>query len=118
MDTLQKWALLKDIYGDEPQRDRVLDKLLEGTLSDYRQRRRGYQTALQAFEPRHEMDSAGFYPQFELGSLGDEMDFFEWAGLYELHQNLLSRIYRLELPHEPMSLEKVLTCVSKDSTER
>jgi hypothetical protein len=42
------------------------------------------------------MDSAIFYQQFEAGELGDAMDFCEWAGLYELRQDLLDKIERLE----------------------
>ena len=42
------------------------------------------------------MDSATFYRRFEAGELGDAMDFFEWAGLYELRQDLLEKIRRVE----------------------
>jgi len=31
-----------------------------------------------------------------LRELGDAMDFFEWAGLYELRQDILEKIRRLE----------------------
>jgi hypothetical protein len=42
------------------------------------------------------MDSATFYQRFEAGELGDAMDFFEWAGLYELRQDLLDKMHRVE----------------------
>ena len=42
------------------------------------------------------MDSASFYEQFEAGELGDAMDFCEWAGLFELRQDLLDQVRRLE----------------------
>jgi hypothetical protein len=42
------------------------------------------------------MDSGTFYQRFEAGELGDAMDFFEWAGLYELGKDLLGKIRRLE----------------------
>ena len=96
MDALKKLELLKDICDDEPKLDLVLGKLLEGTLSDYRRRLSDYQALLHEFEQRYEMESEVFYRQFEAGSLGDDMDFFEWAGLYELFQDLLSRVHRLE----------------------
>jgi hypothetical protein len=37
-----------------------------------------------------------FYQRFEDGGMGDAMDFFEWAGLYELHQSLQGKVSRLE----------------------
>jgi hypothetical protein len=48
------------------------------------------------FERRYSMDSAEFYRRFEDGELGDAMDFFEWAGMYELRQDILEKIKRLE----------------------
>jgi hypothetical protein len=38
------------------------------------------------------MESDAFYLRFEDGELGDAMDFFEWAGLYELRQDLVEKI--------------------------
>ena len=96
MDTAKKLELLKDVYNDETALDLVLGKLLEGTLSDCRLRLQHYASALQDFEHRHEMDSEAFYRRFEEGELGDSMDFFEWAGLFELHLDLQSKIRRLE----------------------
>jgi hypothetical protein len=96
VDTSQKLEILKDVYSDETALGLVLGKLLEGTLSDYRLRLQYYASALQEFEHRHEMSSEIFYRRFEEGQLGDAMDFFEWAGLFELHQELLSKIRRLE----------------------
>lgn len=96
VDTAQKLEVLKDVYSDETALDLVLGKLLEGTLSDYRLRLQHYASALQEFEYRHKMSSEVFYRRFEEGDLGDSMDFFEWAGLFELHQDLSSKIRRLE----------------------
>ena len=42
------------------------------------------------------MDSNTFYERFEAGEMGDAMDFFEWAGLYQLRQDILEKIHRLE----------------------
>ena len=43
------------------------------------------------------MESATFYRRFEAGELGDAMDFFEWAGLYELREDIVKKIQRLEM---------------------
>ena len=96
MSALQKLEVLKDVYVDAGALDRVLAKLLEAVLSEYRLRQQRYEQALQEFESRYAMDSATFYQRFEAGALGDPMDFFEWAGLYELDQDLLGKIRRLE----------------------
>jgi len=96
MNTLQKLEVLKDVYVDEAALDRVLAKLLEALLSEYRLRLQRHEQSLHEFESRYEMDSATFYQRFEAGELGDAMDFFEWAGLYELGQDLLAKIRRLE----------------------
>ncbi len=42
------------------------------------------------------MDSKAFHELFQAGKIGDSMDFFEWAGLYELRQNIVEKIHRLE----------------------
>ena len=96
MNALQKLDVLKDVYEDEAALDLVLVKLLEATLGEYRLRLRRYEQNLKEFESRYEMASKAFYERFEAGTLGDAMDFFEWAGLYELWQGLLGKIRRLE----------------------
>ena len=56
---------------------------------------RQYARDLQEFELRFDMESPFFYRRFEAGELGDNMDFFEWAGLYELYQEVQSKVERL-----------------------
>ncbi len=41
------------------------------------------------FEKKYAMASAEFFTKFQKGCLGDEMDFIEWAALYQMHRNLL-----------------------------
>jgi hypothetical protein len=43
------------------------------------------------------MESETFYRRFEAGELGDAMDFFEWAGLYELGRDVIEKIRCLEM---------------------
>jgi len=93
---VEKLEVLRDTCGDEADLDRVLGKLLEVTLSRYRDRLDRYDRELEEFEERHGMDSATFHRRFEAGELGDGMDFFEWAGLYELREDLGGKVQRLE----------------------
>ena len=91
-----KLDLLKEVVTDESDQNLVLDKLLNVISEQHRSLLKRYQADLQDFETRYGMTSTEFYHKFELGELGDTMDYFEWAGLYELKQNLLDKIQRLE----------------------
>lgn len=42
------------------------------------------QAELALFEERFGLPSADFHAQFERGELGDEMDYIEWASLYDM----------------------------------
>ena len=96
MDTRHKLEVLKEAYADEAELDQVVGKLLDLTLGQHRRRLERYERDVGAFEVQYGMDSATFYRRFEAGELGDAMDFFEWAGLYELRQDLLEKIRRVE----------------------
>jgi len=94
-----KLEALKDAYPDEEELDRILRKLLDVAISRHRIRLERYERDLREFEQRYSMSSSSFYERFEAGELGDAMDFFEWAGVYELRQDLLNKIRRLESAH-------------------
>ena len=96
MDISYKLELLKDVSADETDFDRILGKLLDNALSQQRLRVRQYERDLGEFEDRYGLESATFYRRFEAGEMGDAMDYFEWAGLYELYQKAQGKIRRLE----------------------
>jgi len=96
MDALAKLKILEDVYPDKADLELMVNKLVDVTIGQYRLRLKRYEQELRDFEQRYGMDSATFYRRFEAGELGDAMDFFEWAGLYELHQDLLEKLKRLE----------------------
>ncbi len=91
-----KLDLLKEVVADEDNLNLVLDKLLNVISEQHRSLLKRYQADLQDFKARYGMPSSEFYRKFERGELGDAMDFFEWAGLFELQQNLVEKIHRLE----------------------
>ena len=97
MGTLQRLEILRDTYSDKTELDRLLEKLLGVTLEQNRLRLERYDRDLGEFEQRYGIKSSAFYRRFEDGELGDAMDFFEWAGLYELAQDLEENIHRLEM---------------------
>lgn len=96
MDISYKIEVLKNTYSDKAELDLILRKLLDVALSQHRLRLKRYEQDLREFEKRYSMESATFYRRFEAGELGDAMDFFEWAGLYELYQDIIGKIRRLE----------------------
>jgi len=96
MTVLQKLEVLKDAYPHESELGYVMGKLLDVTLNQYRLRLKRYERDLHEFEKRYGMESATFYQRFEAGELGDDMDFFEWAGMYELCQDIIEKTQRLE----------------------
>ncbi len=96
MNAQQKLDVLKDAYASEAELDLVLRKLLDATLGQHRLRLERYKRDLGEFEEHYGMESEAFYERFEAGELGDAMDFFEWAGLYELQADIVEKIQRLE----------------------
>ncbi len=58
--------------------------------------RERYERDLGMFEKQYGMDSVTFHQRFEAGDLGNAVGFFAWAGLYELRQDLLEKLRRIE----------------------
>ncbi len=52
--------------------------------------------SVQDVTEKAQINRATFYAHFQTGEAGDVMDYFEWTGLYELKQDLLEKIHRLE----------------------
>jgi hypothetical protein len=96
MSIVEKLQLLQETYVDGKEFGLILDKLLDSKLSEYRLRLARYDRELQAFEQHFGVDSAQLYQQFQHGAAGDAIEYFEWTGLYELKQDLLQKIRKLE----------------------
>ncbi len=92
----ERLEILQDTYSDETEFERLLEKLLDAALSRQRLRMKRYERDLSEFESRYGMKSEVFYSRFEDGAAGDSMDFFEWAGLYELFLTAYEKVRRLE----------------------
>ena len=97
MNTSYKLQVLQDTCSDKAELDLILGKLLSLSLSQHWLRLERYERDLREFERRYGTESAAFYRRFEAGELGDAMDFFEWAGLYELREDIMKKIQRLEM---------------------
>lgn len=98
MTALQKLEVLKSAY-DEDELDQIVNKLLDEALNQHRERLERYKASLHAFEQRYQISSEQLHRRFEAGEMGDKMDFFEWASLYELKQDVTEKVRRLEQAH-------------------
>jgi hypothetical protein len=82
------------------QEDEVLESTLDKLLGRERQRLVGQLARLKSqatyFEGRYGWNSDEFYPRFERGELGDDMDFIEWSATVEMIRNLQSKIDSLD----------------------
>jgi len=67
-------------------------KLLRYELEKLKERQRHIREKLTAFEERYGQKAEEFLPGFREGKLGDEMDFFEWSVLAEIHQELSQQL--------------------------
>ena len=47
---------------------------------------------LREYERKYKMSSSEFFEQFRRGELGDDMDWIDWAGTYQIFQRLKRRV--------------------------
>lgn len=80
--------------------DRVVDQTIDKLLDRERQRllrqRARLDSQIADFEARYGWTSEEFYPRFERGELGDDIDFIEWSATIEMVENLQQTIELLE----------------------
>ena len=80
-----------------------VDPILESTISKLLDRERQrhldqlgqLRSQVAEFEDRHGIPSDEFYPRFERGDLGDNMDFIEWSATIEMIDRLKCKIASL-----------------------
>ena len=106
MQTLEKLKRLEQyILLDQTAIDPVLDITLDKLLSREFNRMATLKTRLikqlQTFEKQYHLKSHEFYPRYESGALGDDIDFMEWASTIEMVNNINQRLTVLNM--EPVS---------------
>jgi glycogen synthase len=94
-DVLYKIKILEELAklgADDEVFIDVIDKLtkykihaLENDCSDIKNN-------LNKFEVKYGLPSKEFIIKFESGEMGDEMDFIEWAALYDMYNRLKNRL--------------------------
>jgi hypothetical protein len=70
-------------FGANLELDTSLTKLIQFQIAKYRAIINQTQTELAQFEKKYHLSSDEFFKRFESGKIGDDADFFDWAGLYE-----------------------------------
>ncbi|MDM8532495.1 hypothetical protein QUF63_15085 [Anaerolineales bacterium HSG25] len=106
MQTLEKLKrleqyILLDQTAIDPVFDMTLEKLLHREFNRVATLKARLVKQLQTFEKQYHLKSQEFYPRYENGELGDEIDFMEWASTIEMVNNINQRLTVLNI--EPVS---------------
>lgn len=90
--TLEKLRRLERYVSTQDAVDSVLEMTLEKLVRREIERlqllRNELHTDLTTFENTYGLDSATFYGQYEVGVLGDDIDFVEWSSTVDMLENL------------------------------
>lgn len=123
MDTVHKLEVLKDTYSDEVELDRVLGKLLDATLSQYRLRLKRYDRGLleiferfQMMREKLQVAKYSFHWQDAAGQLRKRWDNAAHhpevpIPPHHVHDGAEANV----LPHAPISAEEVLAIITAES---
>lgn len=88
----EKIKVLESIYSETPEFELILNKLLEMSIQNIKNKISEYEKILKEFENKYNLKSNEFYEKFEAGKLGDSVDYLEWSGIYELHSKAQDKI--------------------------
>jgi hypothetical protein len=102
---LKKLQLLQELIGEEDIGDEVTDvtisKLLHYEIDKLRGRQNQIRERLTTFEVGYGLKTEEFVAKFREGTIGDAMDFFEWAALADMDHELSQRLTEAErVSHE------------------
>jgi|SRR5882724_6458803 len=102
---LKKLQLLQELIGEEDMGDEVTDvtisKLLNYEIDKLRERQNQIRERLTTFEEAYRLKTEDFARQFREGTMGDAMDFFEWAALADIYHEISQRLAAAErVSHE------------------
>ena len=76
--------------------DPVLNKLFDRERQSLLKQRDELRIELDQFESQYALKSSEFYKKFKRGEMGDDMDFFEWYGVWRMYQNTLNSLKTLD----------------------
>ncbi len=97
---LKQLQLLQELVQKDEEKDEVMEvtvsKLVSYELEKLKGRQSQIREKLSAFEERYSLKTDEFYQRFRQGKMGDEMDFFEWSALADIHQEISQRLAEAE----------------------
>ena len=97
---LKQLQLLQELVQKDEEKDEVMEvtvsKLVSYELEKLKGRQSRIREKLIAFEERYSLKTDEFYQRFRQGKMGDEMDFFEWSALADIHQEISQRLAEAE----------------------
>ena len=97
---LKKLQLLQELIGEEGIGDEVTDvtisKLLNYEIDKLRERQNHMRGRLTTFEEAYRLKTEDFVRQFREGTMGDAVDFFEWAALADMYHEISQRLAAVE----------------------
>ena len=99
MRKLEKY-IAADTGTIDPVLELTLDKLLARELARATNQKETLTAQITEFEQRHNLSSEDFLAQFQAGTLGDDMDFIEWAATLDMLKNLNDRLTFLKSNRE------------------
>ncbi|MCA9964526.1 MAG: hypothetical protein KC423_09790 [Anaerolineales bacterium] len=92
---LEKY-LTVDQPTTNPVFDLALDKLLTHEKKRLQSSKERLTNQLREFEQQYHLSSQSFYPMYERGEMGDDLDYIEWASTMEMITNIEKRLALLE----------------------
>ena len=72
-----------------------LSKIIAHEIAIAQEQAAELETDLQQYETQYLMSSAEFYPKFQAGQLGDDIDFVEWSSFYQMWSSVRERLHIL-----------------------
>ena len=97
---LKKLQLLQELIGEEEVGDEVTEVTISKLLSYESDKLRGRQNQIRqrltAFEAGYRLKTEEFARKFREGTMGDAMDFFEWAALADMYHEISQRLAEAE----------------------
>jgi hypothetical protein len=97
--TAERLQALAELYRQSQESDlmdRALEKLLHHEAERSQAQLSQLRTDLAEFEQQYDLSSAEFYQRFQVGQMGDDMDYVEWASLVQMVHNLEKRLQLLQ----------------------
>ncbi len=85
-----------DTAAIDPVLELTLDKLLAREIARATAQKETLAAQIAQFEAQYQLSSADFSAQFRAGTLGDAVDFIEWAATLEMLQHVNDRLASLK----------------------